>query len=209
MSPAARGASPRRRLGTILFCIGLLAVLGGTFVIGALAGRLSLRPSASLANAPKAADRGAKATTPEQPELTFYRELTAPLSAPPPAPKPQPRAAKRETPTPAAAPRPSATPPEPARARDAHGSPATNAAPSAGGGPYTVQVGAYNARAQAEAVRARLATAGHEAYVTEGETPSGTRYRVRIGAFATAADARQAAARIGTQAHVPTYVTTR
>ena len=38
----------KRRLGTFLFFVGLLAVLGGTFAVGALAGRFSLRPSASV-----------------------------------------------------------------------------------------------------------------------------------------------------------------
>jgi cell division protein FtsN len=72
-----------------------------------------------------------------------------------------------------------------------------------------VQVGAYNTRAQADTLRARLSAAGLDAYVSEGETPAGTRYRVRIGSYATPEDARQAAARIGEQGQVPTYVTTR
>jgi cell division protein FtsN len=70
-------------------------------------------------------------------------------------------------------------------------------------------VGSYNVRAQAEALRARLATSGHDAYVAEGEAAGVTRYRVRIGSYATSEDARQAAVRIGAAAQVATYVTTR
>jgi cell division protein FtsN len=64
-------------------------------------------------------------------------------------------------------------------------------------------------RAQAEALRARLAAGGHDAYVAEGEASGVTRYRVRIGAFSTAEEARQAAVRVASQAHVATYVTTK
>jgi cell division protein FtsN len=70
-------------------------------------------------------------------------------------------------------------------------------------------VGSYNVRAQAEDLRARLASGGHDAYVAEGEASGVTRYRVRIGAFSTAEEARQAAVRLASQAHVATYVTTK
>ncbi len=72
-----------------------------------------------------------------------------------------------------------------------------------------MQVGAFNAREQAEAVRAKLAASGHAAYVFEGDAAGAPRYRVRIGAFTTAEDARQAAVRLASEARVATYVTTR
>lgn len=201
-----RGGKPaprkrKRRLGTILFLVGLLAVLGGTFAAGALAGRLSLRPSASVANA-KSADRPARPvpTPSPQPELTFYRELTAPLTPPPLPPKPAAKpAAKRED---AAA--------KPPVERTTRAEPTETSAPApADAGRYTVQVGSYNVLTQAETLRARLATAGHEAHIAEGEVGGITRYRVRIGAFTTAEEARQAAVRLASQAQVATYVTTR
>jgi cell division protein FtsN len=204
VAPRRRGGRRTRRLGTILLVVGVLAVLGGAFVVGALAGRFSLRP-ASVATA-KSADRGAKPAPSTPPELTFYRELTAPLVPPPLPPKPAAKSmpGKREGPP--------APPSEDKRAPTVE-APRTvgepTAPPRAAAGRYTVQVGSYTVRAQAEAVRARLAAAGHEAYVAEGEAAGTTRYRVRVGAFPTADEARHAAVRLASQAQVATYVTTR
>lgn len=196
-------ARTRRRLGTFFIVIGILAVLGVTFAAGALAGRFSLRP-ASVASA-KTVERPAKPAPPPQPELTFYRELTAPLTAPPAPPKAAAAKAPVKREAPAAAASDKTELPTRAATDVASASPASRADE----GRYTVQVGAFNAREQAEAVRARLVAAGHAAYVAEGEAAGAARYRVRIGTFTTAEDARQAAARLATEAHVATYVTTR
>lgn len=203
------GPKKRRRIGTILFLIGILAVLGGTFAAGALAGRLSLRP-VSVVNAARSHERATKPVPPPPPELTFYRELTAPLTPPPLPPKPAPRAATKKDAAPAEAP-PKPESSAPSDAAQASPAPAAEAAavPRAEAGRYTVQVASYNVRAQAEVLRARLAAAGHEAYVAEGDAGGITRYRVRIGAFATMEEARQAAGRLESQAQVATYVTTR
>ena len=205
----------KRRLGTVLFFIGLLTILGTTFAVGALAGRFSIRPTASAPSA-KSPERAAKAAPAPQPELTFYRELTAPLTAPqalPPPRKPLPAkpASKSETATPAPNRAPETV--KPVEHAEAHPAPAAAPSPTATsraeGTRYTVQVGSYNARAQADAARARLASAGHDAYVAEGDAGGVTRYRVRIGAFASAEEARQAAVRLASEARVATYVTTR
>jgi len=204
----------RRRLGTILFFIGLLGVLGGTFAAGALAGRLSLKPLA-VVNATRTQERGTKPAPPPQqgPELTFYRELTAPLTPPPPPLKPGARPPEKKdaaAKTDAAKAEPAKAEPEKAEPLKAEAQPA--ALPAAridATTRYTVQVGSYNARAQADALRARLAAAGHEAYIAEGEAGGVMRYRVRIGAYATAEDARQAAVRLASEANVATYVTAR
>jgi cell division protein FtsN len=206
-------AAPRKRkrlVGTLLVMVGLLALVGGIFAAGALAGRLSLRPSAALT--PKTAARGDKPAPAPQPELTFYRELTAPLTPLPSPPKPPAKSApKREAPPSDAARPPEAATEMPARTdlEQAQAANAGVAASRADGARYTVQVAAYNARAQADALRARLASAGLDAYVTEGEAGGVTRYRVRIGTYDTAEEARQAAVRIAAQAQVGTYVTTR
>ncbi len=207
MAKPRRGGKPaprkkrKRRLGTVLFFVGLLAVLGGTFAAGALAGRFSLKPSASVAT-PKVSDRAPKPARSPQPELTFYRELTAPLTPPLPPPRPAAKPTpKREV---VAAPPAADTPPPPAAENAEATSP-----PPAEAGRYTVQVGSYNVRAQADALRSRLMSSGHEAYIAEGEAGGVTRYRVRIGTFTSAEEARQAAVRLASQAHVATYVTTR
>jgi DedD protein len=184
-----------RRLGTFFFIVGILAVLGATFAVGALAGRFSLRP-ASVASA-KTVDRPAKPAPPPHPELTFYRELVAPLVAPPVPAKPVAKPPVKREPAPAV--------PAASEGRETGG---VSTVTRADGGRYTVQVGAFNAREQAEAVRARLAAAGHAAYVFEGDATAAPRYRVRIGTFATAEDARQAAVRLASEARVATYVTT-
>ena len=194
----------RRRLGSVLFVIGILSVLGTTFFVGAFAGRLSVSANA------RGDDRPAKPAAPSPPQLTFYRELTAPLTPPPPPAPPRPHKDKALAPPPAEPPKrtdkPALTPvPSPAA------SPATQDPGNrrADGSRYTVQVGSYTARDQAEALRARLGAAGHEAYVAEGEANGSMRYRVRVGSFGTMEEARQAAVRLGSEARVATYVTTR
>lgn len=154
--------------------------------------------------------------------LSFYHELTAPLTAPPPAARPAAKPARAEakaTEAPRPAPRPSesrkspetAAPPElPPRDRQPP-------APAAGGGEaaspgtsrFTVQVGSFKVRAQAETLRARLAESGQEAYVNEVEVGGSLQYRVRVGSFATREAARDAATRLGSEQRVTTYVTTR
>lgn len=212
------------RLGTLLLLVGCFTVLGGTFAAGILAGRSwprlvpALGPGA-LARRDIAAPRGRQADTrggertravEPAPVLTFYQELTAPLTAPPPpAPKPK---TERKTPPPAAEPSPIQSIGETdAATRSSDSPPAAlreQAAPATTSR-FTVQVGAFNVRAQADALRTTLAAAGYDAYVTEAEGPSGTRYRVRVGSFASRDDASRAAERLGAERKLATYVTTR
>lgn len=185
------------RLASGLVVLGFFAVLGGVFALGVLAGRhwdrapfLGGPAAAKVARStdrpaprrggetgqPDTSSRGA-----EPPPLTFYQELTAPLasSSPPPrAPKPG---------------RPEKTAAKPAEPRAAGGEDAAGTVDAAAR--YTIQVGAYRGRPEAEALRARLAASGHDAYVTETAPPGAVWYRVRVGSFAT----REAAAHIATQ----------
>jgi cell division protein FtsN len=225
MMPRRGRRAPTRsssRLASLCFGIGCLAVLGATFALGVAAGRRwpTGLPLPGLRGAP-AATAAAPAVTaavhgerdaPRRPEnrgfdkdkvkttgegipvLTFYHELTAPLASPPPPPPRsvvRPQAASLVEPPPR-----EKIPPAPA-------------APPVAEPRFTVQVGAFKLRSQAEALRTRLADRGEEAYVTEVETGGVTQYRVRVGTFVTREAARDAAGRLGTERRLATYVTTR
>jgi len=181
-------------LASFLVLVGCLVVLGGTFLLGVAAGRRwpgSPVPGRSTeqvaAETPsRRADRRERAGEPG-PTLTFYRELTAPLTSPPPPPR-----APRATPRAEKAPRAAST--TPAGAEQTR---------------YTIQMGAYRTRAQADALLQRLAAAGHAAYVVDGEGPGGVRYRVRVGTFATREAAQEAAARVAREQSLTAFVTAR
>lgn len=199
-----RGRRDGSRMAAGLFLTGCLAVLGATFVLGVIAGRLWPRapvaPSSLAAKATKDApparpgDRAARPTEPA-PTLTFYQELTAPLAAPPPPAKPSKptRADKADRADAAPAPERAALP----------------EAPGPGGGAFTVQVAAYKSREPAEALRARLAAAGLDAYVIHIDAASGARFRVRVGSFATREAAQRVADRIGSEKSLSAFVTSR
>jgi DedD protein len=204
----ARGRGSRA--GTFLVLCGTLGVLTATFVAGVWTGHnwpvLFGQAKAPTAEAP-GVRRGAAAERPKletPPALTFYDELKAPLTAPPPPP-PRTRSAtmpprlrgdadKRDS---AGAASPETVVAEPtATATDA---------PSR----FTIQVAAYNARPPAEALRATLASTGHDARVVEGATAAGVRYRVQVGTFPTREAAQAAAARLSAERALPTFVTAR
>ena len=189
------------RLASLLFVVGCLAVLATTFMLGVMAGRFWPRepsaPTSTLAKGSKEAaaarlggDRSARPTEPA-PTLTFYQDLTAPLTSPPPPPKST----------------------RPARVDKLDAAPRPEAAPTAefpkAGTAFTVQVGAYKAREPADALRSRLAAAGLEAYVAHIDAPAGVRFRVRVGSFTTRAAAQEVADRIGRARALPAYVTTQ
>jgi cell division protein FtsN len=192
---AGRSRYQPSRLASILFVAGCLGVLGVTFALGVMAGRFWPRdPSAPTSTLARGAKEAAAARLAERtgrpvepaPALTFYQDLTAPLTSPPP---------------PAKSPRPSAAP---------RGELAPRAEPPATShGGFTVQVGAYKAREPADALRARLAAAGLEAYVAQVDAPGGVRFRVRVGAFGTRAAAQELADRIGRDRALSAYVTTQ
>jgi len=202
---AGRGRHQPSRLASLLFVMGCLAVLGSTFMLGVMAGRFWPRepsaPTSTIAKGSREAaaarlgDRSARPSEPA-PALTFYQDLTAPLTSPPPPAKPPRQGRVEKSDKADAAPRSnpaaaelSATPPTPTG--------------------FTVQVGAYKSREPADTLRARLAAAGLEAYVAQVDAPSGARFRVRVGAFATRAAAQEIADRIGRERALPAYVTTQ
>src|SRR5215470_10830901 len=84
-----------RRRGGLFVLIGILTILGVTFGAGVYAGRIWMASStvklARVTEADtgrRAPSRGARPPETPSPQLTFYHELTAPLTAPPPPPKP-------------------------------------------------------------------------------------------------------------------------
>jgi cell division protein FtsN len=189
----------------LLVLLGILTILGVTFAAGTYAGRIwATRPHGSAGVAPAEADgarrvgdaRSVRVPEPA-PRLTFYHELPAPLTAPPPPPKPV-----RTPPPPlATGGAPTASRGSPERPAVSHGAVAAPAAT----GRFTIQVGAYRVRPPADALRATLAAAGHDARVVETDAPNGVRFRVQIGDFVSRDAARAAAARLTG----PTFVTTR
>jgi cell division protein FtsN len=205
--------------------LGILTILGVTFAAGLYAGRIwATRPERPAVAASTVATtsterepgrrageaRAARVPDPG-PRLTFYHELTAPLTAPPPPPKPG-----KATPPPPLTTRArtdTASPETLAASRDVAASlPTRTSATSSGSAPiatdgtrYTVQVGAYKARPPAEALRATLTAAGHEARGVETDAPNGVRFRVQVGDFVSRDAAREAASRLSG----PTFVTTR
>lgn len=74
---------------------------------------------------------------------------------------------------------------------------------------FTVQVGAFKTREQAETMRVKLSAVGHDAYVAALEEGPGARFRVRVGTFATRDEARQAADRLSRERQLATFVTIR
>ena len=209
--PSRTRARSSNRLASLLFGIGCLVVLGVTFALGVAAGRrwphglpgftASADVTAGTSKERERKSEGqslAKTIAEAPPVLTFYRELTAPLTSPPPTPRAvvKPEAKPKETakPRPAETVKPALAPP---------------AASEGVEGRFTVQVGAFKARSQADALRARLAAGGQQAYVSEIEADGAMQYRVRVGSFTTREAAREAATRLASERQLATYVTTR
>ena len=187
-------SAPRSGGAAGLFVLlGILTILGITFAAGTYAGRIwATRPHMAAATSTGEGERGRRGVEtrdtrmPEPaPRLTFYHELTAPLTAPPPPPKPA------KTPPPPLATSGASSTPRRALPERAVGPPpdrAGLATPDATDARFTIQVGAYRLRPPADALRARLTAAGHDARVVETDATSGVRFRVQIGDFPGGAD---------------------
>ncbi len=225
---AARG---RRSSGAarLLVLVGIVAVLGGTFLAGVYAGRIwSARAAVVAAHVPdteparRGPGRGGRLPEVPAPQLTFYRELTAPLTAPPPPPRPLKTAPPPLATAPAAAHAPhpgeqadvlggrdgaTTISTRPPTSRTEHAAPATTP-PATGPGRFTVQIGSYRVRPPAEALRQSLASAGHDARVVAADA-NGPVYRVQIGEFPSREAARALATRLAGERPVTPFVTTR
>jgi cell division protein FtsN len=206
------------RVSTLLVLLGIAGVLGGTFSAGFFAGRYWSRVSVMTGLVrPQAGDpaerdatgrdrqpgRATGRPTPgtDMPALTFYQELTAPLGSPPPRPPEPQRPADTAARMPAV---PAASVSTTMPGAKSAAAPGTSAPRS-----FTVQVGAYGTRGQADALARRLATRGLPASVSEATTDRGVRYRVRVGSYPSREAARDAATRVGADWHLATFVAPR
>ena len=218
----------------------VVVILGLTFTLGMLVGRqlarsnlVALGPSPSEAarrgTATPASRRGGIAAetmadrVPESTEkLTFYQTLTEPLGATG-APRSDPSKpvtvkVSAPEPRPAAPPAPPSTPaPAAPSLPPAAGAPAlppatkapVAAAPAAPNG-WTVQVGAFKNRHQADETRQHLAAAGLDASVVSVSAQDGQpRFRVRVGTYRTREEAVAAAQRLRAQKSLTAFATPR
>jgi cell division protein FtsN len=198
--------------------IGILTILAVTFGAGVYAGRIWMARAAvtpvrvtDADTARRGPSRGMKLPETPSPQLTFYHELTAPLTPPPPPPKPAKAVRPLLGPSSAASALPAQRPGEQTDALATSLPPPATAsvAGSATTSRFTVQVASYRVRPQAEALRASLVSAGHDARVVEGEA-HGLVYRVQVGEFPTREAARALAARLsGERSSVAPIVTPR
>jgi cell division protein FtsN len=169
--------------------------------------------------------------TPEPTEkLTFYQTLTEPLNAGGPprpeakpvtvkvsasAPEPKPAAVKVSAPgapaTPAGSPISTPAPAVPAVTVSLPPAPGKGGAttpPAPITSPWTVQVGAFKNRRQAEDTRQHLAATGLEAYVASVAAQDGQpRFRVRVGTYRTREEAAVVAERLRAQRSLTAFVT--
>ena len=168
-------------------------------------------------------DGPSAAPKPEAKPVAIKIPPATPSSQTSPAP-PTPPVAAKPAPVPPAAQAPS-LPPAPAKTTDGrsadggsagaisgppHSNNASASAPTPNGPttPYTVQVGAYKNRRQADDSRQQLASAGLDAYVVTLAAQEGVaRYRVRVGTYRSREEAAAAAERLRTQRSLTTFVT--
>ena len=160
-----------------------LAVLVATFLLGVSVGRgVRANNADTVVDLPDAPPTGVSGSpTPSPTDLTFHDMLTTPKSATPsPTPDAPPAAGAPATkagkPDPAP-PKPAATPtPAP------KSSPATSPVPGA----WTLQVGGYKSKENADKQMALLKSKGYPAFVM---TNTAGLYNVRVGQFASRAEA--------------------
>ena len=138
---------------------------------------------------------------PKDPKETLKKpEKSAAPEGPPLVPvKAAPVAQKPATATPQPAPPRNAPPPKPASAVQA-----TTAAEASS--EFTVQIAAYNARGEAEAIVRRLTSKGYPAYVVAPGNGAAM-YRVRVGKFKTRHDAEPVAARLQKEESYKPWIT--
>lgn len=217
------GGGLLQRLGLLLAAVVILAL---TFTLGVLVGRQwggrAATPAAltaeggkkPAAGAPRRGLTEADADRPReiQEKLTFYQTLTAPLG--PVGQSSRARAEDRSRPSasPAASASPPGAPGAPAAPTPAPPAPSIagipSATPTAAAGGWSVQVGAFRSRQQADGVQRQLTDAGFPAVLTTVALDDGqARYRVRVGGPRSRPEAEQLAQQVRARLPLTTLVT--
>jgi len=179
-----------RQILTLTF-VGVIA-LGGVFVLGVAVGKKLAAEDKGSQPIDLLAQLDAK--SPPEPKLTYQDELTkeAPKpKPPPPAEEPKPPPPPTPAPGPAPVPEPEVAVPTRTVERDAGDlkeaiARAQKPAEATPDGSWTLQLSAYQDKAEADRFAADLRGKGYAPYVVEANvTGKGTWYRVRMGRFAT------------------------
>jgi cell division septation protein DedD len=226
MKRERRGGGLFQRLGLVLAALVILTL---TFTLGVLVGRQwGARPSQLVAaEAPRKpvglTRRGLGEVEADRPrdiqeKLTFYQTLTAPLG--PTGQSGRARSEERSRPqtSPTASPPATAPPAAPAApavsAMPAGATPASPGASAAGvagaasPSAWSVQVGAFKSRQQADGVQKRLTEAGFPAVLSTVALDDGQpRYRVRVGGVRSRGEAEQLAQQVRARLPLATLVT--
>jgi cell division septation protein DedD len=215
MKRGRSGGGLFQRLGLVLAALMILTL---TFTLGVLVGRQwGARPSPTVAGEAARKPVGltrrglgeVEADRPRemQEKLTFYQTLTAPLG--PTGPSSRARAEDRSRPLAAAPPAPPTVPAMPPAA-----APTSSVASPAGfptaaaASTWSVQVGAFKSRQQADGVQRRLTEAGFPAVLSTVALDDGQpRYRVRVGGPRSRGEAEQLAQQVRARLPVTTLVT--
>ena len=194
--------------------IGLLLAFGAGFIVGMwYHAAEQITPAASLPPAGSAVGGWTQGQ-----DLTFYSTLAAEPAAKPPGPTVPPptapgaRGATNPTTTQPVSLAP-AKPPERGGRQESPPAPHTSVSrPSKGlaqpaDAGYSVQVGSFRAREDAERLRLRLVQKGHAVWVQPSIVAGqGIWYRVRVGSFSDRAAADRAAQRLATQERLSVMV---
>jgi cell division septation protein DedD len=223
MKRERRGGGLFQRLGLVLAALVILTL---TFTLGVLVGRQwGARPSQLVAaEAPRKpvglTRRGLGEVEADRPreiqeKLTFYQTLTAPLG--PTGQSGRARSEERSRPqtSPTASPPASAPPAAPAVSAVPAGATPTSPGASAAGvagaaspSGWSVQVGAFKSRQQADGVQKRLTEAGFPAVLSTVALDDGQpRYRVRVGGVRSRGEAEQLAQQVRARLPLATLVT--
>lgn len=150
------------------------------------------KPAAELATAAPAAPATKTEPTAAVPSKTEPAAPAAMVAEKAAAPQPKPAVAPVAPTRPAASPKPTVAPPAPVQAAAAKPQPAARAAASQGA--YTVQLGAFSSRANAEALLAKARPAVSDGRIVASTAGGKSVFRVVAGNFATQAEANARAA---------------